>query len=168
MQINPLDAFYIYIYIYIYNIIYLFCWPTHTDQSKPHPARARSQLTSSGACIHRRNGSTNSPPLKNNTNVMHPECGQRQGGTTPTTLPQAAPALPRLKPELGTWHHAHFAAVPLMKCRGHTPTLRARAASEGRLRTRHWRSTLPYIYIYIYIYFGPRMGDSVNPKADMH
>ena len=108
-----------------------FFLPTQTDQSNPHPARARSQLTSGGACSHRRSGSTNSPPPKSSTNVMHPECGQRQGGTTPTTLPKAAPALPRLKPELGTWHHAHFAAVPLMKCRGHTPTLRARAASGG-------------------------------------
>ena len=90
---------------------------------------------------------------------MHPECGLARG-TTPTTLPQAAPALPRLKPEHGTWHHTLFAVVPLKRCGGHTGDFSSPKA-PGRALKRlgyasgakdAYRCIYAGIYIYIYAY----------------
>ena len=78
---------------------------------------------------------------------MHPECAQWQEEPATTTLPQAASALPRLKPEHDTWHHAHFAAVPLMKRRGHAEDF---SSPKAPRRASNVRALPQGLYICIY------------------
>ena len=142
---------YTHTHIHTYTHICFF-WPTQADQSNPHPARARSQLTPGGACSHRKCGSTNSTPPKAARIPCTRSASQWQGEPATTTLPQAANALPRLKPEHGTWHHAHFAAVPLMKRRGHAEDFSSPKAPRRASNVRVMPQGHIYIYTYICIY----------------